>query len=81
MFHEFLILTILYISYILQAQDDAVRILQKLVGLMYNNTFEYVRLLRHAKVPIIRSKHSQLNIEFDISIYNILVCLLRFIRL
>ncbi|CAF0986945.1 unnamed protein product [Adineta steineri] len=50
--------------------EDSVRILEKLSRSMCCNTFEYVRLVDDVKVPIIRSKHSQLNIELDISIHN-----------
>ncbi|UJR12861.1 hypothetical protein I4U23_017035 [Adineta vaga] len=50
--------------------EDNVRILEKLSRSMCCNTFEYVRVIDYIKVPIIRSKHSQLNIEFDISIHN-----------
>ncbi len=38
-----------------------------------SNTFEDVQPVLHAKVPIIRSRHRQLNIEIDISLHNMLV--------
>jgi len=44
-----------------------------------SNTFENVQPVLHAKVPIIRSKHRQLNIEIDISLHNMLVNIYLFI--
>jgi DNA polymerase sigma len=38
-----------------------------------SNIFEDVQPVLHAKVPIIRSRHRQLNIEIDISLHNMLV--------
>jgi len=38
-----------------------------------SNMFENVQPVLHAKVPIIRSRHRQLNIEIDISLHNMLV--------
>jgi hypothetical protein len=38
--------------------------------------FRDVELIREARVPIIRSIHSQFNIEVDISLHNVLVWIL-----
>ncbi len=38
--------------------------------------FKDVVLIREARVPIIRSIHSQFNIEVDISLHNVLVWIL-----
>jgi DNA polymerase sigma len=40
--------------------------------------FRNVELIRDARVPIIRSIHYQFNIEVDISLHNVLVCILYF---
>lgn len=42
----------------------------------YSHVFKHVELVRDARIPIIRSLHSEFNIEIDISLHNILVCLL-----
>jgi DNA polymerase sigma len=48
--------------------------MQKILRAMKcSNAFENVQPVLHAKVPIIRSRHRQLNIEIDISLHNMLV--------
>jgi DNA polymerase sigma len=48
--------------------------MQKILRAMKSsNMFENVQPVLHAKVPIIRSRHRQLNIEIDISLHNMLV--------
>jgi len=54
--------------------------MQKILRAMKNsNLYEDVQPVLHAKVPIIRSKHRQLNIEIDISLHNMLVNIYLFI--
>ncbi len=50
-------------------------IMQKLLRSMRSNRemFEYVQPVLHAKVPIIRSRHTRSHIEIDISLHNMLV--------
>jgi DNA polymerase sigma len=56
--------------------------MQKILRAMKNsNLYEDVQPVLHAKVPIIRSKHRQLNIEIDISLHNMLVNIYLFIYL
>ncbi|UJR11522.1 hypothetical protein I4U23_015703 [Adineta vaga] len=54
-------------------EEYNILILEKLFEIinLHSHIFKEIELVRDARVPIIRAKHSQLNIEIDISFHNI----------